>query len=258
MPQIHPTAVVDPGAKLAEGAWIGPLCVVGPDVELASGVELRSHVHVWGRTRIGAGTRVFPFAVLGEEPQDKSFSGETTRLEIGRDNVIREHVTMHVGTPAGGGCTRIGDDNLIMTTVHVGHDTHIGSHCIVASQCGIAGHVEVQDYAVIGGLCGVHQFTRIGESAMVAALSGVTKDAPPFAIVAGERATTRGVNAVGLRRRGFSERERHEIKRAFHILFDSKLRVELALARVRGEGLESAPVRRLLAFLESSQRGFSR
>jgi len=258
VPRIHPTAVVDPGAKLAAGAEVGPLCVIGPDVELAAGVSLRAQVHICGRTRVGEGTRVFPFAVLGEEPQDQRFAGETTRLEIGRENVIREHVTVHVGTPEGGGCTRIGDDNLIMTSVHVGHDTYIGSHCIVASQCGIAGHVEIHDYAVIGGLSGVHQFARIGESAMVAALSGVTKDAPPFSIVAGTRATTRGVNTIGLRRRDFSAEERHQINRAFHILFDSKLRVALALDQVRAEGLDSAPVQRLLAFLESSQRGFSR
>jgi UDP-N-acetylglucosamine acyltransferase len=256
--RIHPTAVIDPGAKLADDVEIGAFVVVGPGVELEKGVVLRPHCHVWGSTRIGPGTRVFPFAALGEEPQDKSFSGETTRLEIGRDNVIREHVTIHVGTERGGGCTRIGDDNLLMNGVHVGHDTQIGSHCIVASLSAIAGHVEVQDYAVIGGLSGVHQFARIGESAMVAAKSGVTKDAPPFSIVAGERATTRGVNAVGLRRRNFPEEVRREIKRVFHVVFYSKLRVEPALAQLRAEGLRSPEALRLLAFLERSERGFSR
>lgn len=258
MGRIHPTAVIDPGAKLADDVEIGAYVVVGPGVELEAGVVLRPHCHVWGSTRIGAGTRVFPFAALGEEPQDKSFTGETTRLEIGRSNVIREHVTIHVGTVRGGGCTRIGDDNLLMNGVHVGHDTRIGSHCIVASLSAIAGHVEVQDYAVIGGLSGVHQFARIGESSMVAAKSGVTKDVPPFSIVAGDRATTRGVNAVGLRRRDFSEAARREIKRAFQIIFHSKLRLEPALERVREEGLSSPEVQRLVAFLESSERGFSR
>jgi UDP-N-acetylglucosamine acyltransferase len=258
VPEIHSTAVVDPRAKVADDVRVGAFVVVGPEVELAAGVELRPHAYVWGRTSVGEGTRVFPFAVLGEEPQDKSFSGEATDLVIGRDNVIREHVTIHVGTPRGGGCTRIGDDNLIMNGVHLGHDTQVGSHCIIASQCAVAGHVVVEDYAVVGGLSGIHQYARIGESAMVAALSGVTKDAPPFALVAGERATTRGLNVVGLRRRGFPAESRAQIKRAFHILFGSKLRLEQAIARIREEGLDAPEVGRLLQFVESSERGVSR
>ena len=184
MPRIHPSAVVEPGAKIAADVVIGALAVVGSEVELAAGVELRPHAHVCGRTTIGEGTRVFPFAVIGEEPQDKSFTGETTRLAVGRDNVIREHATIHVGTPKGGGCTRIGDDNFIMNGVHIGHDTEIGSHCIIASHCALGGHALVEDHAVIGGLCGVHQFARVGESVMVAATSALSKDAPPFSLVA--------------------------------------------------------------------------
>lgn len=258
MAQIHPTAVVDPAAKLADDAVVGAYAIVGPDVELGPRVELRPHAYVCGRTRIGEGSRIFSFAVVGEEPQDKDFSGDATALVIGRENVIREHATLHVGTVKGGGCTRLGDDNLIMNGVHIGHDTQIGSHCIIGSHCAIAGHVEVGDHAVIGGLSGVHQFARIGESAMVAGLSGVTKDAPPFSIVAGERATTRGVNVIGLRRRGFSQQVRSQIKRAFHVLFSSKLRFEVALAQVRDEGLDCDEVQRLMAFVESSQRGVSR
>jgi UDP-N-acetylglucosamine acyltransferase len=256
--EIHPTAVVDRQAKLADDVCIGAFAVVGPEVELAAGVELRPHAHVTGRTSVGERTRVFPFAVLGEEPQDKSFSGGATQLVIGRDNVIREHATIHVGTPKGGGCTRVGDDNLIMNGVHLGHDARVGSHCIVASHCAIAGHAVLEDFAVVGGLSGIHQFARIGESAMVAALSGVTKDAPPFAIVAGERATTRGVNVVGLRRRGFSAESRRQIKRAFHVLFGSRLRLEEALERIRQEGLDAPEVGRLLRFVENSERGVSR
>ncbi|MCP3983947.1 MAG: acyl-ACP--UDP-N-acetylglucosamine O-acyltransferase [bacterium] len=258
MPQVHPTAVVDPGAKLADDAVVGAYATVGPEVELGPGVELRPHAHVWGRTRVGEGSRIFSFAVVGEEPQDESFSGETTELVLGRKNVIREHASIHVGTAKGGGSTRLGDENLIMNGVHIGHDARIGSHCIIATHCAIAGHVEMGDYAVIGGLSGVHQFARIGESAMVAALSGVSKDAPPFSIVAGERTTTRGVNVIGLKRRGFSPEVRSQIKRAFHILFGSKLRFEVALAQVREEGLDSDEVTRLLAFVESSERGVSR
>jgi len=232
--------------------------VIGAEVVLGPAVEIRPHALITGRTRIGARTRVFPFAVLGEEPQDKSFSDEATELVIGADNVLREHVTIHVGTTKGGGCTRIGDDNFIMNGVHVAHDVQLGSHVIVASQVAIAGHAEVQDFAVIGGLSGVHQHARVGESAMVGALSGVTLDAPPFSLVSGERATLRGVNAVGLRRRGFPSAVRHEIKRAFHLLFQSKLRLEDAIASAREEGFESAEVERLLAFVESSARGVSR
>lgn len=258
MPQIHPTAVVDRRAKLAADAVIGPFCTVGAEVELAAGVELRSHVHVTGRTIVGERTRIFPFVVLGEEPQDKSWSGESTALVIGADNVIREHTSIHVGTPRGGGCTRLGDDNLVMNGAHIGHDAQVGSHIIVASHVAIAGHAVVEDFAVIGGLSGVHQYARIGESAMVAALSGVTLDAPPFALVAGERATLRGLNVVGLKRRGVAADVREELKRAFHILFFSKLRLEPALARVRAADFKSDEVARLIAFFEASERGVSR
>ena len=256
--RIHPTAIIDPRAKLADDVEIGPGATVGPDVELGAGVELRPHAYVWGRTSIGEGTRIFPFAALGEEPQDKTFSGETTELVVGRNNVIREHVTIHVGTLAGGGSTQIGDDNLIMNGVHVGHDTRIGSHTIIASQCGIGGHAQIEDHATVGGLCGIHQFARIGESAMVAALSGVTKDAPPFSLVAGTRATLRGINVVGLKRRGFSSESRRAIRRAYQILFNSKLRFAPALVKVREEIAPSPEVERLLAFLESSARGITR
>ncbi len=258
MARIHPSAVVDRRAKLAEDAVIGPFCTVGPEVELGPGVSLRSHVHVVGHTTVGPRTRVFPFVVLGEEPQDKSFSGEETALTIGADNVIREHTSIHVGTPSGGGCTRIGDDNLIMNGAHIGHDAQIGSHVIVASHVAIAGHASVEDYAVIGGLSGIHQYARVGESAMVGALSGVTLDAPPFSLVSGERATLRGLNVVGLRRRGVPADVREELKRAFHILFHAKLRLEPALEQVRAAGFGSDEVRRLVAFFESSERGVSR
>ncbi len=255
---MHPTAIVEKGAELADDVRVGAFAVIGPEVRLAAGVEIRPHALVTGRTRIGERTRVFPFAVLGEEPQDKSFSDEATELMIGADNVLREHVTIHVGTQKGGGSTRIGDDNFIMNGVHVAHDVQIGSHVIVASQVAIAGHAEIQDYAVIGGLSGVHQHARVGESAMVGALSGVTLDAPPFSLVSGERATLRGVNAVGLRRRGFPREVRQEIKRAYHLLFGSKLRLEEALEQAKKERFASAEVERLLAFVEASARGVSR
>ncbi len=257
MARLHPTAVVAPGAKLAEDVEVGPFAVVGPNVELAARVSVGAHAFVSGHTSVGPRTRVFPFAAVGGEPQDKTFSGETTRLAIGADNVIREHVTIHVGTPKGGGCTRIGDDNLIMNGAHVAHDCQIGSHCIVASFCGIAGHVTIQDFAVLGAYTGVHQFSRVGESVMTAANAMLSHDAPPFAMVAGDRARLVGVNIVGVRRRGFPDEVQRAIKHAFHVLFGSKLRLEEALRRLRTESVPPE-VERLLAFVESSERGVCR
>ncbi|MEE2673247.1 MAG: acyl-ACP--UDP-N-acetylglucosamine O-acyltransferase [Myxococcota bacterium] len=258
MPRIHPTAVVEPGAVLGDDVEIGPLAVVGPEVELAAGVTVGAHASIIGRTRIGSRTRVFPYVCLGGEPQIKDFQGEATRLEIGRGNVIREHATIHVGSPEGGGCTRIGDDNLIMNTAHVGHDCEIGSHCIIASFCGLAGHVRVEDHAVLGAYTGVHQHTRVGESVMAASNAKLSQDAPPFAMVAGDRARLVGVNHVGLKRRNFSRDTMRSVKHAFHIVFHSRLRLDSALARVRQELSGSPEVARLVCFLETSDRGFCR
>lgn len=258
MPRIHPTAVVDPAAKLADDVEVGPLSYVGPGVELAAGVVVANQVSITGFTRVGERTRVHPFAALGGDPQDKSFAGERTRLEIGADNVIRESATLHVGTPRGGGCTRIGDDNLIMNGAHVAHDCQVGSHVIVASFVGLAGHVVVEDHAVLGAYTGVHQFARVGESVMTAANSMLSQDAPPFAMVAGDRARIVGLNVVGVRRRGLSDEAVRALKHAFHLLFASKLRFEAALARVREELPDAPEVARLLRFLEGSTRGFCR
>jgi UDP-N-acetylglucosamine acyltransferase len=258
LPRIHPTAVVDPAAKLADDVEVGPLSFVGPGVELGPGVVVANQVSITGFTRVGPRTRIHPFAALGGDPQDKSFAGERTRLEIGADNVIREGATLHVGTPRGGGCTRIGDDNLIMNGAHVAHDCQVGSHVIVASFVGLAGHVLVEDHAVLGAYTGVHQFARVGESVMTAANSMLSQDAPPFAMVAGDRARVVGLNGVGLRRRGFSEEAVRALKRAFHLLFASKLRLETALVRVREELADVPEVARLVRFLEDSTRGFCR
>ncbi|HVP28371.1 MAG TPA: acyl-ACP--UDP-N-acetylglucosamine O-acyltransferase [Myxococcota bacterium] len=258
MGSVHPTAQVDPGARLGAGVRVGAFSVVGPEVELCDDVQIQAHVSVTGRTRIGPRTRVFPFAAVGGEPQDKTFAGEETRLEIGADNVIREHVTIHVGTKKGGGCTRIGDDNLIMNGVHIAHDCQIGSHTIIASFTGLAGHVAVEDFAVLGAYTGVHQFCRVGESVMCASNAKLSLDAPPFSMVAGDRARLAGLNTVGVKRRGFSDEAQRALKRAFHLIFSSKLRLEPALARVR-EDLGSVPeVARLVRFLEKSERGFCR
>ncbi|HEM46601.1 MAG TPA: acyl-ACP--UDP-N-acetylglucosamine O-acyltransferase [Alphaproteobacteria bacterium] len=258
MADVHPTAVVDAGAVLAADAVVGPHACVGPDVELGEGVELGPHVVVTGHTRIGARTRVFPYACLGGEPQHLEYAGEPTRLEIGRDNVIREHVSIHVGTVRGGGCTRIGDANLLMNGSHVGHDCVVGSHVVVASQSGLAGHVVIEDHAVLGAYTGVHQHARIGESAMTAAGSMVSLDVPPFSLVAGDRARMVGLNTVGLERRGFPAETRGAIRRAHRIVFRSGHTLTDALARAEAELGGIAEIERFLAFLRKSERGFCR
>jgi len=256
--RVHPTASVDPAARLDDDVEVGPYGVIGPDVELGPGVKIGAHVAVIGRTRIGPGCEIHPFACVGGVPQDKDFTGEPTHLEIGANNVIREHVTIHVGTPRGGGCTRIGDDNLIMNAAHIAHDCQIGSHCIIASYCGLAGHVSVGDHVVLGAYTGVHQFARVGESVMAASNAKLSLDAPPFSMVAGDRARLVGVNSVGLKRRGFAAAARQDIKHAFHILFHSRTRLAAALVRVRSECAGSPEVERLVRFLEKSDRGFCR
>jgi UDP-N-acetylglucosamine acyltransferase len=255
---IHPTAIVEAGAVLGDEAVVGPFAFVGAHVELGERVVIGAHASVMGRTRIGAGTRVFPYACLGGEPQIKGFEGGETRLEIGRDNVIREHATLHVGSPEGGGCTRVGDDNFIMNSAHVGHDCQIGSHCIVASFCGLAGHVRIDDHAVLGAYTGIHQHARVGESVMAASNAKLSRDAPPFSMVAGDRARLVGVNHVGMKRRNFSPESTRGVKHAFHILFHSKLQLEAALDRVRAELFGVPEVVRLVGFIESSERGFCR
>lgn len=258
MARIHPTASVEAGAVLAADVEIGAYVYVGAEVELGAGVRVGHHAALLGRTSIGERSRVFPFACIGGDPQDKAFSGEPTRLEIGADNVIREHVTIHLGTPRGGGCTRIGDDNLIMNSAHIAHDCQIGSHCIIASFSGLAGHVRVEDHVVLGAYTGVHQFARVGESVMAASNAKLSLDAPPFAMVAGDRARLVGLNSVGLRRRGFEPERIRALKHAFHLIFASRLRLEVALEQVAEEFSGVPEVERLTSFLRKSERGFCR
>lgn len=258
MANVHPSAVVDPAARLAESAQVGPLAYVGPDVELDDDVSVGPHVAIVGHTRVGARSEIHPFACLGGPPQHQSPGDEAARLEIGSDNVIREHATIHVGTQAGGGCTRVGDHNFIMNSAHIGHDCQIGSHCIISSFSGLAGHVRVDDFAVLGAYTGVHQFARVGTGVMTASNTKLSLDAPPFAMVAGDRARLVGVNNVGLKRRGYSRERQQQIKRAFHILFRSQMQLSTALEAVRAECKLAEDVEILLDFLESSDRGFCR
>jgi len=262
VPEVHETAVVEPGASLASGVVVGPYAVIGPEVALGEDVVVGAHVVIEGRTHIGARTRIHPFSCLGGAPQDTAAASDppdpSVGLEIGAENVLREHVTVHVGTRAGRGRTRIGDGNYLMNGVHVAHDCEVGSQVVLASFSGLAGHVSVGDHAVLGAYTGVHQFGRIGESVMTASGTRLSLDAPPFSLVAGDRARLMGVNHVGLKRRGFSREVQQQIKRAFTLCFHSQVRLPEALESVRDELKDAPEVARLVAFLETSERGCCR
>jgi UDP-N-acetylglucosamine acyltransferase len=251
--------VIDPKAEIHPTVEIGPYAVVGPHVQLCEGVILKSHACVTGHTTVGARTRIFPFASIGEEPQDQKYRGEPTRLVIGERNEIREYVTMHPGTQTGGGITTVGNDNLFMVAAHIAHDCQVGNHVIMANQASFGGHVTVEDYAVLGGLSGVHQFVRIGESAMVGGMTGAGQDVPPFTIVQGSpRARVMAMNKINLERRGFSPERIQQIDRAYRIVFRSQLRPQEAFAKVREELPDSRDAEHLVSFLEKSERGFCR
>lgn len=212
---VHPSAIVDPAARLAEGVVVGPFCVIGPGVVLEAGVDLASHVVVSGDTIIGEGTIVWPFAVLGGVPQDLKYAGEPTRLRIGGRNRIREHVTMSIGTAGGGGETRVGEGGLFMAGCHVAHDAQVGDRVVVANSAAIAGHCVIGDDAIIGGLAGIHQWVRIGAGAMIGALTMVTHDVIPHGLVQGPHGTLEGLNLVGLRRRGVPRDEIVRLRAAY-------------------------------------------
>ncbi|MCW2307604.1 acyl-ACP--UDP-N-acetylglucosamine O-acyltransferase [Rhodobium gokarnense] len=219
MPHIHPTAVVDAAATLADDVRIGPYCVIGPDVVLAEGVALESHVVLDGRTEVGPRAKFFPFSSIGLPPQDLKYRGEESRLVIGADTVVREHVTMNPGTEGGGLVTSIGERCLIMVGAHVAHDCRIGNDVILVNNATLAGHVTIEDHAILGGLCAVHQWVRVGAHAFVGGMSGVEHDVIPFGSVIGNRAHLGGLNIVGLKRHGFSRDQIHALRKAYRLLF---------------------------------------
>ena len=222
MSLIHSTAIIDPSAQIDKSAEVGPYCVIGKDVVIKKNVSLLSNVVISGLTTIGEGTKVSPFSVLGGDPQDLKYSGEEGRLIVGKNNNIREHVTMHIGTNAGGLETDIGDNNLFMAGSHVAHDCLIGNDCVFANNVMLAGHVTVGNCAILGGLSAVHQWTRIGSYSFLGGFSALTKDLIPFGLAIGNRAVLEGLNLTGLRRRNFDKAEIKKIKEAYSILFDPK------------------------------------
>ncbi len=255
--QIHPTAIVSPKAKIGEGVKIGPYAIIEDNVVLGDQVEVGSYVHISGWTEIGEKTKIFPGAVLGTVPQDLKFSGEKTRLRIGKNNIIREYVMINPGTSASGE-TVIGDNNLLMAYVHVAHDCRIGDNCIIANVGTLAGHVEVGNRVVIGGLTAIHQFVRIGDYAILGGCSKVVQDVPPYAMVDGHPARIYSINRVGLKRAGFAIEDIRTIKQAYEIIFFSEHTRPVAIKLARERFPDNPLVEKLLKFLLSSRRGVCR
>ena len=254
--RIHPSAVIEPGAQIGAGCEIGPFCHVGPEVVLAERVTLKSHVVVTGRTTVGTETVIFPFAVIGEIPQDLKFKGEATRLEIGARNRIREHVTMNTGTEGGGGLTRIGDDGLFMAGCHVAHDAQVGNRVILVNNSALAGHCVVEDDVIVGGLSGVHQWVRIGRGAIIGAVTMVTNDVIPYGLVQAPRGELHGLNLVGLKRRGVSRADITALRAAFQMLAQGEGTFNERAARL-AEETSSDYVRQITDFiLGDSDRSF--
>ena len=256
MADIHPTAIVESGASIGADVFIGPYCLVGAEVKLASGVKLLSHAVVTGRTTVGEGTVIYPFASIGHQPQDLKYKGEASTLEIGRNNIIREHVTMNPGTEGGGMVTRIGDDCLFMVGCHVAHDCIIGNHVIMANNATLGGHVDVGDHAILGGLSAVHQFVRIGRYAMIGGMSGVEQDVIPYGSVMGDRAKLSGLNIVGMKRHGVSRDNIHALRTAYRLLFAQEGALNERLDDVIDMYKGNEPVMEIVTFMRSeSVRG---
>ncbi|AJD48820.1 acyl-[acyl-carrier-protein]--UDP-N-acetylglucosamine O-acyltransferase [Isoalcanivorax pacificus W11-5] len=254
---IHTTAIIDARAELASDVQVGPYTVIGPDVKIGAGTVIGPHVVIQGPTTIGRDNRIFQFASVGEACQDKKYKGEPTALEIGDNNVIREHVTIHRGTVQDNGLTRIGHNNLLMVGVHVAHDCMIGNDNIFANTTGIAGHVHIGDGVILGGMTGVHQFCRIGSYAMTAGCSLVVKDIPAYVMVGGNPAASRSMNFEGMRRRGWSAEVISQLRQAYKTVFRQGLTLEQALEKL--DQLEAGPELQLfIDSLRASERGITR
>ncbi|MBK1640974.1 acyl-[acyl-carrier-protein]--UDP-N-acetylglucosamine O-acyltransferase [Chromatium okenii] len=255
---IHPTALIDPAAELDPTVAVGAFAVIGADVHLGAGTRVGSHVVLRGPTWIGRDNHIFQFASVGEDPQDKKYNGEVTRLEIGDRNRIREFATIHRGTVQDQSVTRIGDDNLFMAYTHVAHDCQIGNQVIMANAASLGGHVEIQDWAILGGFTIVHQFCRLGAHCFCAMGSVLNQNVPPYVIVSGHPARPRGINSEGLRRRGFTPASIQAIKRAYRALYLAGLSRDAALTRLRDLAAATPDIAPLLDFIVASERGVVR
>ena len=255
---VHATAIVSPDAVLAEGVEVGPYSVIGAGVTVGRGTRVGPHVVIEGETRIGEENRIFQFASVGADPQDKKYRGEASRLEIGDRNVIRECVTVHRGTVQDHGVTRIGDDNLLMAYVHVAHDCVVGSNCVLANNATLAGHVHIDDWAIMGGLSAVHQFGKVGAHAFIANNAAVTRDVPPYVMAVGQPADAHSINAEGLKRRGFTPGQIRNIRAAFRILYRSGLKLAEATAELERLAKDQPELLPLVEFLPTATRGIVR
>jgi len=262
MTQVHATALVDARAELADNVSVGPYAVIGAHVRIGEGSNIGAHCVVEGHTTIGRDNRIFQFASIGGPPQDKKYAGEPTRLVIGDGNTIREFVTINTGTVQDGGLTSLGDDNWIMAYVHIAHDCHVGSHTIIANATQLGGHVHLGDWAFLGGLSGVHQFVRVGAHAMTGFQTRLSQDLPPYVTAAGNPAAATGINAEGLRRRGFSPERIAQVRQMHKLLYRQGLTLAAGIAAIEGlrgqlEGSE-ADIALMLDFLAQAERGIVR
>ncbi len=258
MGNIHETAIVSPEATLDDSVVVGAYTVIEANVQIGAGSVVGSHCVIKGPTTIGERNRIFQFSSIGEEPQDKKYAGEDTRLEIGNGNTIREYCTLNRGTAQDAGVTRIGDNNWLMAYVHIAHDCMVGSETIFANNVTLAGHVSVGDYVIFGGFSGAHQFCRVGAHAFIANNCAVTRDVPPYLMAAGQPAVPRGINSEGLKRRGFDAGQIRNIKEAFRIMYRSGLRLEEARERIAAVVPEQAELAIFASFIEASERSFVR
>lgn len=256
--ELHSTAIISPKAKIADNVYIGPFCIVGDEVVIKERTRLLANVMVEGNTEIGEDCVVYPFTSIGFPPQDIKYKDEKTGVKIGKNNTIREYVTVHRASTGGDGLTEVGDSNFFMSYVHIAHDCKIGSFINMANAATLAGHVTVEDYASIGGLVAVHQFARIGAYSMVGGFSGIGKDIPPYTVAAGARARLYGINTVGLKRHGFSNETISALKRAYKILFREKRTMRNALKKIKSEFPETGEIKRLVEFMERNKRGICR
>jgi UDP-N-acetylglucosamine acyltransferase len=255
---IHPQAIIDPSAKLADDVSVGPFSVIGADVTIGEGSVIGSHVVLEGPTIIGRENKIYAFASIGGDPQDKKYNGEPTRLEIGDRNVIREYCTISRGTIQDTGVTRIGNDNWIMAYVHIAHDGQVGSDTIFANNATLAGHVEVGDCAILGGHTLVHQFCKIGAHCFTAMNTVISKDVLPFTMISGHMAKPHGLNTEGLKRRGFSSESITALRKAYKIIYRSNFTLEQAISNLKPMANECDEVAQLLTFLKSVTRGIVR
>lgn len=246
---IHATAIVEDGARIGEGVTIGPYCAVGPEVEIGDGAVLEAHAVVGGRTRLGTDTHVYPFASVGQRPQDLKYAGEPSELVVGEGTVIREHATLHPGTAGGRMETRVGAHCMIMVGSHVAHDCRIGDHVILTNNATLGGHVVIDDHAIVGGMSAIHQFVRIGAHAMVGGMTGVENDVIPYGSVVGNRAYLSGLNIIGLKRRGFGRDEIHQLRNAYRLLFAVEGTMQERLADVSELFEDSALVMEIVNFI---------